>query len=467
MKTFISMFIFMIVFNIPLIADGLQPFGTGTEREPYQIARIEHLLWVSTNCLSWSDHFIQVHDINASDMQDWNEGEGFSPIGVSYLNPFRGNYNGQNYTIDGFYINRPDSSCQGLFGYTRSAHISNVKMNNVYIEANVFVGSLIGNNYENCSVDNCSSNGTVIGSNKVGGLIGQNYNYCVVSNCNSFCSIESGWWYSAGLVGYNKNSTITNCYSGGSIDGLSRVGGLVGYNFYSIINNCYSKCFVDGYIAGGLVGLNLNSIISNCYSCGYVDGYGGGLVGENNSAEVVNSFWDTETSGKTLSAGGTGKRTSEMKSVATYTDTTIEGLEIPWDLIGNPYDDNGNEDYWDIDEETNDGYPFLRFTVTNIKKEYASSMSKLLNNFPNPFNSYTKISFNLSELNWECAEISIFNSKGQKVKTLVQSELTKGSHSIVWNGDDDNNKPVGTGIYYYKLNVNGKTEVVKKCLMLK
>jgi len=57
--------------------------------------------------------------------------------------------------------------------------------------------------------------------------------------------------------------------------------------------------------------------------------------------------------------------------------------------------------------------------------------------------------------------------KGQKIKTLIQNDLSLGSHSIIWNGNDESEKQVSSGFYYYKLNVNGKTEAVKKCLLLK
>ncbi|MFP4002117.1 MAG: InlB B-repeat-containing protein, partial [Thermoplasmata archaeon] len=56
---------------------------------------------------------------------------------------------------------------------------------------------------------------------------------------------------------------------------------------------------------------------------------------------------------------GTNKTTEEMKDVATYTDTDTEGLNETWDFVGNPYDDKDDKDIWDIDEEINDGYPFL------------------------------------------------------------------------------------------------------------
>jgi len=88
-----------------------------------------------------------------------------------------------------------------------------------------------------------------------------------------------------------------------------------------------------------------------------------------------------------------------------------------------------------------------------------------INNYPNPFNPTTTIQFSI--LLESHVDLSIYNVKGQKIKTVIQNDITKGSHSIIWNGNDDNGKTVSSGIYYYKLNVNGKTEAVKKCLLLK
>jgi len=89
-----------------------------------------------------------------------------------------------------------------------------------------------------------------------------------------------------------------------------------------------------------------------------------------------------------------------------------------------------------------------------------------LRNFPNPFNPTTMISFSLQ--NNSNVELSIFNIKGQKVKTFTNLQINKSSNQqIIWNGTDDNNKPVGSGVYLYKLKVNDKTEVVRKCLLLK
>jgi hypothetical protein len=89
----------------------------------------------------------------------------------------------------------------------------------------------------------------------------------------------------------------------------------------------------------------------------------------------------------------------------------------------------------------------------------------LLTNYPNPFNPTTTIFFLIPN---KCkVDLSICNIKGQKVKSLVKETIPAGDHNILWNGTDDNNKPVSSGVYFYKLNVNDKTEAVKKCLLLK
>lgn len=88
-----------------------------------------------------------------------------------------------------------------------------------------------------------------------------------------------------------------------------------------------------------------------------------------------------------------------------------------------------------------------------------------LSNYPNPFNPSTTISFMLCE-NSEVT-INVYNIKGRKIRKLADSEFSTGTHSIVWNGDDNSGEIVSSGIYYYQLRVNGKVMAVKKCLLLK
>ncbi|MCK4339049.1 MAG: T9SS type A sorting domain-containing protein [Candidatus Cloacimonetes bacterium] len=88
-----------------------------------------------------------------------------------------------------------------------------------------------------------------------------------------------------------------------------------------------------------------------------------------------------------------------------------------------------------------------------------------LSNFPNPFNTETTISFNLTAEDAENTELVIYNVKGQKVKTLISYQLSAGNHSVVWNGTDDNGNPVSSGIYFYKLSTKDKTFIKKMILM--
>jgi len=88
-----------------------------------------------------------------------------------------------------------------------------------------------------------------------------------------------------------------------------------------------------------------------------------------------------------------------------------------------------------------------------------------ISNYPNPFNPSTTIKYSIQ--NDSNVKLTIFNVKGQKIKTLVQNEFPKGNHSVIWNGNDELGKPVSSGVYYYQLNINGRTEFVNKCLLLK
>jgi hypothetical protein len=317
-----------------LFADGIEPLGN-----PREVSTLDHLLWISTNSSSWGDDFIQTADIDATDTQNWNGGAGFSPIGYDPVS-FSGTYNGQGHIIEYLYINRPLSNNVGLFGYFVTADVENIGVTNGIISGSLAVGGLVGNCYIFSTVSNSFFTGTVNGVSYTGGLIGQNYSSAVTSNS----------------------------YFNGTVSGSgNNIGGLVGRN--------YSGC-----------------TIINSYSTGTVNGYSpvGGLVGVNYLSTVSNSFWDTETSGQSYSAAGTGKTIAQMKDVATFTDLSTLGLDNPWDFIGNPNDDSGNDDFWTIDGITNNGYPFLSWQTPEDSP------------LPVVLSSFTAIqtSTNFAQINW-------------------------------------------------------------------
>lgn len=85
-------------------------------------------------------------------------------------------------------------------------------------------------------------------------------------------------------------------------------------------------------------------------------------------------------------------------------------------------------------------------------------------NYPNPFNPETTIRFSTTE-STKNTEISVYNMKGQKVKQLVRGQLSAGQHSVVWNGTDENNKPVSSGVYFYKMQADDFIRTRKMILL--
>ncbi|MDP8203018.1 MAG: T9SS type A sorting domain-containing protein, partial [Candidatus Tenebribacter mawsonii] len=87
-------------------------------------------------------------------------------------------------------------------------------------------------------------------------------------------------------------------------------------------------------------------------------------------------------------------------------------------------------------------------------------------NYPNPFNPLTNISFSLPADSK--VDLNVYNIRGQKVRELANHEFrTKGLQTIQWNGTDNNGKKAGSGIYFYKLEVDNNIVDVKKCILLK
>ncbi len=110
---------------------------------------------------------------------------------------------------------------------------------------------------------------------------------------------------------------------------------------------------------------------------------------------------------------------------------------------------------------------FLGTNLTSIDDQQIETDSFVeLSNFPNPFNPTTTISFSVAQTS-SFVTLSVYNTKGQKIKTLLSEQFPAGQHSVIWDGRDFNDKQVGSGIYFYKLNINDKTEAVRKCLLLK
>ena len=84
-------------------------------------------------------------------------------------------------------------------------------------------------------------------------------------------------------------------------------------------------------------------------------------------------------------------------------------------------------------------------------------------NYPNPFNPETTINFALHEPAF--TRIEIFNIKGQKIKTLINEHLEARHYQIIWNGTDDSESSVASGIYLYRMSADKFTETRKMLLV--
>ncbi len=101
--------------------------------------------------------------------------------------------------------------------------------------------------------------------------------------------------------------------------------------------------------------------------------------------------------------------------------------------------------------------------VANHDNTQIIKKQNLYQNYPNPFNPITNIKFDLAENS--LVKIQIFNVKGQKVKTITNMNYIKGTHKVTWNGKDDNQQEVSSGIYFYKLETNNSSQMKKMILM--
>ncbi|MDP8268816.1 MAG: choice-of-anchor J domain-containing protein [Candidatus Tenebribacter davisii] len=136
-----------------------------------------------------------------------------------------------------------------------------------------------------------------------------------------------------------------------------------------------------------------------------------------------------------------------------YLDLAVPGGEYTYNVTAVYEDPDGESEFSNIVNVSIDaGDDILKPTVT-----------ALTGNYPNPFNPTTKISFSIKEAG--PVSINIYNMRGQLVKTLVNNELENDYYEIVWNGRDNSNKSVASGVYFYKMKTQNYNSTKKMILM--
>jgi photosystem II stability/assembly factor-like uncharacterized protein len=363
---------------------AVAPSGGGTSNNPYVIANVNNLYWLSQNSSEWNKYYIQTADIDASGTVNLDSGNGFTPIGNN-SNSFEGTYDGQRHTISGLRINRAATNDIGLFGYINSGIVCNLGLvggsitggqcvgglsgNNAYatirdcfstaaVSGSFYVGGLVGYNV-GAEINTCYATGnvTATGSNShFGGLVGFNFHQARINDSYATGTVSaSGNDCVGGLVGYNDDdSAINRSFATGAVTGGNCVGGLVGINYRS---SDIADCFALGNVTatcycGGLVGGNyVSSTVSKSYSIGTVSGNAsGGLIGD---SVVINnnSFYNVTTAGQNDNTGkGVPAVTADMKTLGTFTGAG-------WDFVSET--NNGSDDVWAMESSINNGYPCL------------------------------------------------------------------------------------------------------------
>ncbi len=160
----------------------------------------------------------------------------------------------------------------------------------------------------------------------------------------------------------------------------------------------------------------------------------------------------------------------------------VDAIKINPILIVGENSSNGSQySYFDNDIELNIEYNYWLEIINfdNTKEVFGPRKIKLeggedipdvpkmtfMNNpYPNPFNPTTNISFGISEDG--NVNLSIYNIKGQLIKTLINGNLNSGYFHKIWNGKDTNEKKCSSGIYFIKIKTDNFVKI-HKVMMLK
>jgi len=113
-----------------------------------------------------------------------------------------------------------------------------------------------------------------------------------------------------------------------------------------------------------------------------------------------------------------------------------------------------------IEPTTNIEYP----TSIDNKTVGLPRKINLNQNYPNPFNGTTKIEYSLSQDT--NVNLTIYRIDGQLVKVLQKGLRSAGQHALFWNGEDQTNQQVASGIYIYTLETD-VSKYSKKLLLLR
>jgi len=128
------------------------------------------------------------------------------------------------------------------------------------------------------------------------------------------------------------------------------------------------------------------------------------------------------------------------------------------------YKENSGVKYWANfkrnPQRTGNAFDATTGIDPEVVPVFTNNLSK---NYPNPFNPDTNISFSLKENGF--VNLNVYNTRGQLVKTIISENMQEGVHFTSWNGKDNSNKSVSSGIYFYKMDSKNYSSTRKMILL--
>ena len=289
-----------------------------TDGDGYLIVTSDKALAAITRAGLTGDYRLGL-DIDASGTDEWNGGDGFSPIAPAEDTNFSGSFDGDGHVVSELYINRTASAHIGLFGVaSERSTIERVGVESVEISGDDWVAGLVAKNLGG-TVRESYVTGTVTGDSSVGGLIGTyDGDGDIITESHTTATI-TGRAVIGGLIGYvSGDSTVNGSYTTGSVTGTYRVGGLIGDSDGATVQRSYSTGDINGVenprllssirVIGGLIGdVGVGTTVTESYASGDVTADGpqiGGLVGTNTGGSTVNKSYATGSVTGDTNVGG-------------------------------------------------------------------------------------------------------------------------------------------------------------------
>lgn len=389
--------------------------GSGIETNPYEIENGEQLAYLAQEVNKGGagsrvydgKFFKLVVDIDLNN-REW------TAIGGNRSNPpgFSGIFDGAGHSISNLYINSPNISNIGLFGYVLNGRISNLTIASCNIVGNTNIGAIVGV-VNSGAVLSCGNMGNITGIKNIGGIVGYcNAGECDVMKCfnsgNLKCDNDQGDCYGGGIVGnFSSNGSVKYCYNIGSISGSeSTMGGVVGLcaGQLATIDKTYNTGLVvsTGTYVGGIVGNMAGNSISDCYNAGNVSGSGvyvGGIAGSYLSNNIRKCYYDRQLCPLSKNVGSAttnyvgGLLTSDM-----MTATKV--------VFNNPSD-------WVF---TDGMYPRIKGMESLITSVVGALTVKL---YGNEMANFVRSTFTINEyesIDWQSSEPSIVSIEGNAVR---------------------------------------------------